>query len=129
MTHRSPLHPYHPSTGPSAWGGPRAAFRHSPVHIPVRFESRIEGCRCGAPPRDLGLGDPGLVEGRQSQLPASRCKNWRGSRHRHQRQHTCNQAAVEIAPASLSTITGDSKYSMEGSAPRRSRIPARQAAS
>ena len=69
MTHRSPLHPYHPSTGPSAWGGPRAAFRHSPVHIPVRFESRIEGCRCGAPPRNLGLGDPGLVEGRQSQLP------------------------------------------------------------
>ena len=47
----------------------------------------------------------------------------------HQGRDSCNQAAVEIAPASLSTITGDSKYSIEGSAPRRSRIPARQAAS
>ena len=40
---------------------------------------------------------------------------------------TGNQAALEIAPTSLSTITGDSKYSIEGSAPRRSRMPALQA--
>lgn len=39
------------------------------------------------------------------------------------------QAAADIALASLSMITGESKYSIEGSAPRRSRILARQAAS
>ena len=52
--------------------GRHAAFRHVSLHVPARFESRIEGRDLGAPAGNRALGDPGLVEGRQSQLPKGR---------------------------------------------------------
>ena len=48
------------------------AFRHLSVHVPARLEGRMEGCRCGAPPGDRVLSDPGLVEGRENELPQRR---------------------------------------------------------
>lgn len=52
--------------------GRRAPFHLLPVNVSARFESSMEGRRCGAPAGDFGLGDPGLVEGHQSQLPPGR---------------------------------------------------------
>ena len=61
--------PVDPDTGRSRW---RARFRHLSVHVADRFECRTEGGGRVAPPRDRVLSDPGLIEGRQSELPQGR---------------------------------------------------------
>ena len=126
------------ASGPACAGSPFPRARQSAGRIfPVRT---FEVLRAGAKRKEAASGCRFLLSHLVMNFPESshvRGINSQCSR-KSSRSPGCagepscapaGQAAMEIAPASLSTMTGDSKYSISGSAPRRSRMPARQASS